>query len=76
MLTNDVVSFEQPGPGFLSSPLAVSRAYSSCYNFSLVYVRCAWMLPSGFVQAVTCTFIHGFQNYLAQLFSLKSRKVI
>ena len=29
-----------------------------------------------FVWAITCTFMHGFQNNLAQLFSLKSRIAI
>ena len=30
--------------------------------------------PSGFVQAITCTFMHGFQNNLAQL--LSSREIM
>ena len=41
-------------------------------------VRCACHMctcvvrPSGIVWAITCTFMHGFQNKLAQLFALMS----
>ena len=41
-----------------------------------VWFRCEHALYvhlSGFVQAITCTFVHGFQNNLAQLVSLKSK---
>ena len=34
------------------------------------------MQPSRFVRAITCTFVHGFQNNLALLFSLRSRNAI
>ena len=62
------------GPRFFETPC-------SCYNFSLVYVRalcvrCACVHPSGLVRVITCTFVHGFQNNLAQLFSLRSRNAI
>ena len=50
---------------------SLQRARYSCYNFSLVYVR-----ASGFVRAIASTFVHGFQNNLAQLFSLTSRGAI
>ena len=42
-------------------------------------VRCVCVVcmhSSGFVQSITCTFVLGFQNKLAQLFSLKSRSAI
>ena len=32
--------------------------------------------PSGFVQTITSTFMHEFQNNLAQLFSLRSSSAI
>ena len=32
--------------------------------------------PSGFVWAITSTFMHGFQNDLAQLFSMRRRSAI
>ena len=35
-------------------------------------VRCSCVWPSGFFRTITCTFVHGFQNNLAQLFSLKN----
>ena len=31
---------------------------------------------SGFVRAITCIFVHGFQNNLAQLLSSKSKSAI
>ena len=40
-----------------------------------MYVCCACM-HDWFVWAITCTFMHGFQNNLAQLFSLKGRIAI
>ena len=48
----------------------------SCYNFSSVYMHALCMHLSGFVQAITSTFINGFQNNLAQVFSLPSRSAI
>ena len=54
----------------------------SFYNFSLVYMHFACvhyalnMRMSGFVLAITCTFMHRFHKYLAQLFSLMSRSAI
>ena len=47
-----------------------------CYNFSSVYVRALRVRPSGFVRAITSTFMHEFQNNLAQLFSLRSKTSI
>ena len=60
---------------------SLQGARHSWYNFSSVYVHvlcvaCAWLVracivrPSGFFQAITCTFMHGFQNNMAQLFTL------
>ena len=40
-----------------------------------MYVCCA-CVHDRFVLAITCTFMHGFQNNLAQLFSLKGRIAI
>ena len=56
--------------GFLLSPLAVKP--DSCNSFCKVY-RCACMCSSGFVHAITSTFMHGFQNSLEQLLSLRRR---
>ena len=47
----------------------------SCYYFAKVYVH-ACMCWSGFVRAVTPTFMDGFQNYLTQLLSLRRRSAI
>ena len=41
-----------------------------------VHCECVVVHPSGFVRAITATFMHGFQNNLAQLFSLRSISVI
>ena len=38
-----------------------------------VCVHCACVCPSDFVRAITSTFMHVFQNNLAQLFSLRRR---
>ena len=38
-----------------------------------ILVRCMCVCPSRFVPAITLTFMHEFQNDLAQLFSLRSR---
>ena len=43
----------------------------SCYNFCSMYMCCVY--ASRFVWAITCTFVHGFQNNFTQLFSLISR---
>ena len=50
--------------------------FSVCAFIVGVCMLCVCMHPSGFVQAVTSTFMHGFQNNLAQLFSLRSRNAI
>ena len=36
-------------------------------------LSCAYVHLSRFTQAIACTFMHGFQNNLAQLFSLRNR---
>ena len=55
---------------FLSSLLAVKRDIAVT-----ILVRCmcvsVCVFPSGFVRAITPTFMHGFQNVLAQLLSLR-----
>ena len=45
----------------------------SCYNFTSMYVRfghmcCVCVHLSRLVRAITCTFMHGFQNNLAHVF--------
>ena len=42
--------------------------------FACVVHACVHLF--GFVQAITCTFKHGFENNMAQLFSLTSRFVV
>ena len=60
---------------------SLQGARHSWYNFSSVYVHafcaaCAWLVracivrPTRFFRAITCTFMHGFQTKLAQLFTL------
>ena len=45
----------------------------SCYNFSLLYVHCACVHASIHLDlSCPCTFMYGFQNSLAQLFSLRN----
>ena len=54
-------------------------ARHSCYNFCLVYLHAlvrACMRPSRFFWDITSTFMHGFQNNLAQLLSLRSRSAV
>ena len=41
-----------------------------------ICVRWACVRPSEFVRAITSTFMHGFQKYLGQLFSLRSESTI
>ena len=41
-----------------------------------IFVRCMCVRAPGFVWAITCTFMHGFQNNLVQLLSLGRRNVI
>ena len=41
-----------------------------------MYIVCASIHPSVFVCGITSTFMHGFQDNLAQLFSLQSRSAI
>ena len=66
---------------------SLQGARHTLYNFSSVYVHAlyvayAWLVracivrPSGFFRAITCTFMHGFQNNLAQLLTLTRRSVI
>ena len=66
---------------------SLQGARHSLYSFSLVYmhvlcVACAWLVRacivrlSGFFRAITCTFMHGFQNNSAQLFTLTRRSAI
>ena len=37
---------------------------------------CACLHPSKFVRAITCTFMRGFENNLAQLFFLRGRRAV
>ena len=66
---------------FLSSPLAVSETYS-CYNISSVYVRACIMRALCMRASVriysghNSTFVHGFQNNLAKLFSQMSSSAV
>ena len=69
---------------FLSSMIAVKRdkaviilfGVSTCVSsFVRASVRPS-VNPSGFVRATTSTFIHGLQNHLALLFSLRTKSVI
>ena len=54
---------------------ACGKVIHSCYIFCSVYVGAFrfTLRPFGFVQAITSIFMHGFQNNLAQLFSLRRR---
>ena len=45
--------------------------HCSCYNFISVHVRALCVRLSGFVQTITSTFMHGFQNNLAQFVLLE-----
>ena len=66
---------------FLSSPLAVKQDIAAA-----IFVRCMCVCvcvcvsacgrPSGFVWTITSTFMHGFQNNLAQLLYLRRRSAI
>ena len=58
--------------GFLLSSLAVSETKLLQLQFGVG----ACVRPDRFVQAITCTFVHGFQNNLSQLFSLRRRSAI
>ena len=54
---------------------ACGKARHSCYNFGKVYVHVC--IPSSrFVWAITPTFMHGFQNFLALLLSMRRRSAI
>ena len=46
------------------------------YKFSLVYLHALFVHLSSFVRAITCTFVHGFQNNWAQLVSLRSKSAV
>ena len=59
---------------FLSRPLAVKRDIAVTILLRCMCVHVC-VRPSGFVQAITHIFMHGFQNYLTQL-SLKRRSAI
>ena len=54
------------GPLVLS-PLVVSKTVVtiSVLCMCLHFVLCVYMCPSGFVWAMTCTVVHGFQNNVA-----------
>ena len=53
------------------------KARHCCYNFGKVYVHaCVQHASVLVVQAISPTFMHGFQNYLAKLFSLRSSSAI
>ena len=56
---------------FLSSPLSGKRDV-----VVTIFVRGMSVRPSGFVQTITCTVMHGFRNNLAQLLSLRRRNAI
>ena len=66
---------------FLSILLEVSETHS-CYNFSSVYVRACVMRALCMCASVRIcsgnisTFVHGFQNNLAKLFSQRSSSAI
>ena len=66
---------------FLSSPIGVSETHS-CYNFISVYVRvCVVHALCTRASVRICsghnsTFVHGFQNNLAKLFSQRSSSAI
>ena len=53
----------------------VEPASCECYIVVRISVVCALCVvcPPGFFQAITSAFMHGFQNNMAQLFSLMSR---
>ena len=55
----------------LSCPLAVKQDIAVT-----IFVRCMCMHPSRFVPGITSTFMHGFENSLAQLLSLRRRNAI
>ena len=66
---------------FLSSPLAVKQNISVTIFSKCMYVRaCAcvrpFVRPSGFIRAITPTFMHGFQNYLTQFLNLRRKSAI
>ena len=75
---------QAPKPGYNCSlnlfrvPLAVNETKMLQLQFGVcacvVRVMCAH--ASGFVRAITSTFMYGFQNSLAHLFSLRSRSGI
>ena len=54
----------------------MSETYLLQFQFVALWVHCACIHPSGFVRARTSTFMHEFQNDLAQLFSLRSRSAV
>ena len=66
---------------FLSSPLEVSETHS-CYNFSSVFLRACVVHALCMRESVRIcsgqksTFVHGFQNNLAKLFSQRSSSAI
>ena len=56
---------------FLSNPLTIKRDIAVT-----ILLRCMCVCASGFVRAITPTFMHGFQNNLTQLMSLRRRSAI
>ena len=62
----------------LSSPLAVNVVVTTsvqCMCIVHACVHCAYVRLSGFVLAITCIIMHGFQNNLVQ-FSVIRKSVI
>ena len=73
-----IVSYRHNFLVFLSSPLAVNVVVTTsvqCMCIVHACVRCAYVRLSGFVLAITCIFMHGFQNNLVQ-FSVIRKSVI
>ena len=61
---------------FLSSPLAGKRDIVVTILFGVCACVRASVRPSGFVRAITCTFMHGFQNNFAQLLPSRRKRAI
>ena len=60
---------------------ACGKAKHICYDFFKVCVRAcmcvrASVRPSGFIRAITPSFMHEFQNYLTQVLNLKRKSAI
>ena len=59
---------------YLKSPLKSVLVVTISVQCMRMHARVA--RPSGFLWAITCTFMHGFQNNLAQVFSLTSTSAV